>query len=231
MGQAALTGYGNRHRPTRLHGENACFLDMPEFPYPDTEGLIRLFFHSYLDVEVMVERKVGEWREMIEAALDELKPDFKMIANLPDRKSRWFWTEVLKTLSEPAQRMREAQTQVIRLERARQVAKRVFNVKGDDPGKHQWEQKLALARSSPIFEVASGLIGVRHAGKRYVALCPFHKDTNPSLHIYPKQNRWHCYGCGKGGDAIEFVKLHQKCGFKDAVEYLQRGREHARQGV
>lgn len=33
--------------------------------------------------------------------------------------------------------------------------------------------------------------------------CPFHKENHPSLHIYP--NGWYCFGCGKGGGAINFV--------------------------
>jgi DNA primase len=36
-------------------------------------------------------------------------------------------------------------------------------------------------------------------------VCPFHPDTDPSLKVYSDQNRWHCFGCGRGGSVIDFV--------------------------
>lgn len=40
-------------------------------------------------------------------------------------------------------------------------------------------------------------------------LCPFHDDHNPSLKIYEKTNTFHCFGCGKSGDVIEFIQLKE----------------------
>ncbi len=37
-------------------------------------------------------------------------------------------------------------------------------------------------------------------------LCPFHEDKTPSLKIYPETNTYHCFGCGKNGDAIQFIE-------------------------
>ena len=43
-------------------------------------------------------------------------------------------------------------------------------------------------------------IKLRPSGKELIGLCPFHKDTNPSLNIDPIKNVWHCKGaCGEGG--------------------------------
>lgn len=36
-------------------------------------------------------------------------------------------------------------------------------------------------------------------------VCPFHPDTDPSLKVYSDQNRWHCFGCGRGGTVLDFV--------------------------
>ena len=36
-------------------------------------------------------------------------------------------------------------------------------------------------------------------------LCPFHKDDKPSLRIYPETNTYHCFGCDKTGDVIQFI--------------------------
>ncbi|MFL0091309.1 CHC2 zinc finger domain-containing protein [Tenacibaculum maritimum] len=41
--------------------------------------------------------------------------------------------------------------------------------------------------------------------------CPFHKDDTPSLRIYPDTNTYHCFGCGKTGDVIQFIQDIEKC--------------------
>ena len=46
--------------------------------------------------------------------------------------------------------------------------------------------------------------------KHGMLLCPFHDDHNPSLKVYPETNTFHCFGCGKSGDVIEFIQLKEK---------------------
>ncbi len=54
-------------------------------------------------------------------------------------------------------------------------------------------QRLAEARG----------IKLRSSGKELIGLCPFHRDTRPSLNIDPVKNVWDCKGaCGEGGDVI-----------------------------
>jgi DNA primase len=50
---------------------------------------------------------------------------------------------------------------------------------------------------------------LKRNGAGYVALCPFHADSNPSLSVFQKENEWFfkCHGCDKGGDLIGFVEL------------------------
>lgn len=53
--------------------------------------------------------------------------------------------------------------------------------------------------------------------------CPFHSgDRDASLKVYPAQNSWHCFGCGKGGSVIDFVMEMEKIGFREALVYLDR---------
>lgn len=42
-----------------------------------------------------------------------------------------------------------------------------------------------------------------------MVICPFHQDDKPSLQLYPKTNTWHCFGCGKGTDVIDFIQLKE----------------------
>ncbi|MBU1006957.1 MAG: hypothetical protein KKH08_05125 [Candidatus Omnitrophica bacterium] len=55
---------------------------------------------------------------------------------------------------------------------------------------------------------------------RNKAICPFHKEKTPSLSVNPNKGLWHCFGCGKGGDAINFIMLAESVTFKNAVKLL-----------
>lgn len=56
---------------------------------------------------------------------------------------------------------------------------------------------------------------------RHVGCCPFHSEKTPSFHIYPN-GHYHCYGCGKHGNAITFVKEKMGMDFVEAVRWLAR---------
>ena len=58
------------------------------------------------------------------------------------------------------------------------------------------------------------------SGKSLKGICPFHPDKNPSFFVWPESNRWKCFGCGLGGDVIDFVKAAQKISFKEAIKFL-----------
>jgi len=74
-------------------------------------------------------------------------------------------------------------------------------------------QRLAEARG----------VKLRRVGRNMMGLCPFHKDTSPSLSITPETNTWNCLGaCNKGGDVIEWVKYAEGVSFTHAVELLKR---------
>ncbi|MEZ4479931.1 MAG: CHC2 zinc finger domain-containing protein [Dehalococcoidia bacterium] len=79
----------------------------------------------------------------------------------------------------------------------------------------------SIRRDHPIADVvvASGL-QLRPLGGRLTGVCPFHGDTRPSLIVYPATQSYYCFGCGAGGDVIDFVARLNKVGFKEAVEML-----------
>jgi DNA primase len=80
----------------------------------------------------------------------------------------------------------------------------------------------AIRRDHPIADVAaaSGL-DLRQTGGRLTAVCPFHGDTRPSLVVYPANQSYFCFGCGAGGDVIDFVSRLHRVGFREAAAFLK----------
>jgi len=56
--------------------------------------------------------------------------------------------------------------------------------------------------------------------RNFMAICPFHSDTKPSLRIYPHTQSFNCFGCKAHGDVIDFITLHHKIPFWDALTLL-----------
>nr|WP_236842370.1 DNA primase [Boudabousia tangfeifanii] len=79
----------------------------------------------------------------------------------------------------------------------------------------------AVRDRSDIERIVSEHVTLRPAGVGSLkGLCPFHDEKTPSFHVRPSLNRWHCFGCGEGGDVISFVeKIHHQS-FVEAVEWL-----------
>ena len=74
-----------------------------------------------------------------------------------------------------------------------------------------------------IEDVVSQYVQLRPDGvDSQKGLCPFHDEKTPSLHIRPHIGRWHCFGCGEGGDVISFVERIEHVSFVEAVEILAR---------
>ena len=85
------------------------------------------------------------------------------------------------------------------------------------------ETKERIKREISIQRLAEARgIKLRRVGRSLMGLCPFHKDTNPSLSIDPVKNEWHCFGCDRKGDVIEWVKYAEGVSFTHAVELLKR---------
>ncbi len=69
-----------------------------------------------------------------------------------------------------------------------------------------------------IYEVISSFIQLKRAGSNYKACCPFHNEKTASFSVNPAKGIYKCFGCDKGGNAIEFIKQHENVEFKEAVE-------------
>ncbi|MGE3856853.1 MAG: CHC2 zinc finger domain-containing protein [Dehalococcoidia bacterium] len=82
----------------------------------------------------------------------------------------------------------------------------------------------AIRAAHPIAAtIQSAGVELRQRGRRFVAQCPFHRDTAPSLTVYPDTASWYCYGCEIGGDVFEFVRRIRGLSFKEAADALAGG--------
>ncbi|MFN4181727.1 MAG: DNA primase [bacterium] len=78
-----------------------------------------------------------------------------------------------------------------------------------------------LQRISPL-QFYSRYLRLRQAGENYKALCPFHHDRNPSLHIQPHTGLWYCFGCHRGGNLIQFLMAMEHLSFSEAMAFLAK---------
>jgi len=79
----------------------------------------------------------------------------------------------------------------------------------------------AIRRDHPISDVAAAAgLELRPKGGRLVGVCPFHGDTRPSLVVYTANRSYYCFGCGAGGDVIDFVSRLHRVDFREAVALL-----------
>jgi len=79
-----------------------------------------------------------------------------------------------------------------------------------------------LKKDTSILDVLEryGVPAERQGNGKFMVLCPFHEDKNPSLSVDPLKNVWHCFGCQKGGSSIDFVMEKEGLSFKEAVDLL-----------
>lgn len=71
-----------------------------------------------------------------------------------------------------------------------------------------------------IANVISEYMPIKQSGSNYKGLCPFHGEKTPSFHISSSKQIYKCFGCGEGGDVINFVMKMENLDFIDAVKLL-----------
>jgi DNA primase len=78
-----------------------------------------------------------------------------------------------------------------------------------------------VVAAADMVEVVSQRTPLRRAsGSRFTGRCPFHEEKTPSFSVNPVEKLYYCFGCGKGGDVISFVRETENLDFVGAVEWL-----------
>ncbi|WP_244929100.1 DNA primase [Nocardioides sp. W7] len=89
------------------------------------------------------------------------------------------------------------------------------------PGRIREQSIVEVREKARIDEVVSQYVTLRNGGGgSQKGLCPFHDEKSPSFHVTPSRGFYHCFGCQKGGDVINFLMEHDKLSFAEAVERL-----------
>ncbi|WP_338798988.1 DNA primase [Acidovorax sp. DW039] len=71
-----------------------------------------------------------------------------------------------------------------------------------------------------VVDIVGRYVQLKKGGANFMGLCPFHGEKSPSFSVSPSKQFYHCFGCGKNGNAISFLMEHAGMGFVEAVQDL-----------
>jgi len=77
-----------------------------------------------------------------------------------------------------------------------------------------------LINRTDVVEIVGRYVQLKKGGANYMGLCPFHGEKSPSFSVSPAKQFFHCFGCGKNGNAIGFLMEHGGMSFIEAVKDL-----------
>lgn len=77
-----------------------------------------------------------------------------------------------------------------------------------------------LKYKTDIVDVISRYVTLSKRGSNYVGLCPFHSEKTASFTVYPKTQSFYCFGCGAGGDCVNFIRGIEHLDWQEAVKYV-----------
>ena len=77
-----------------------------------------------------------------------------------------------------------------------------------------------LVARADVVDIVGRYVQLKKAGANFSGLCPFHAEKSPSFTVSPSKQFYHCFGCGKNGNAIGFLMEHAGMNFIEAVKDL-----------
>jgi DNA primase len=76
--------------------------------------------------------------------------------------------------------------------------------------------------AAQITDVIQDFISLKRRGANYLGLCPFHNEKTPSFTVSPAKGIFKCFGCGKGGNSVNFIMEHEHLSYPEALKYLAK---------
>jgi len=77
-----------------------------------------------------------------------------------------------------------------------------------------------IIQTAEITEVVQDFVNLKKRGTNYLGLCPFHNEKTPSFNVSPSKGIFKCFGCGKGGNAVQFIMEHEHLSYPEALKFL-----------
>ena len=80
----------------------------------------------------------------------------------------------------------------------------------------------SILEASRIEDVVGEFVSLKKRGSNLIGLCPFHNEKTPSFNVSPVRGIYKCFGCGKGGNAVNFLMEHEHYTYPEALKYLAK---------
>ena len=84
------------------------------------------------------------------------------------------------------------------------------------------ETKELILAQTDIVDLINPHVPLKRVGSQFRGLCPFHNEKSPSFYVTPSMQRFKCFGCGEGGDAISFLMKYRNIPYPEAVAELAK---------
>lgn len=79
-----------------------------------------------------------------------------------------------------------------------------------------------IIAAADVVEVIKDFVSLKKRGVNYIGLCPFHNEKTPSFSVSPAKGIYKCFGCGKGGNAVNFIMDHEQLGYVESLKFLAK---------
>lgn len=79
-----------------------------------------------------------------------------------------------------------------------------------------------IKNAADIVELISEHVPLKRSGANYLGICPFHKDSKPSMYVSPSKQIFKCFSCDTGGDVLKFWSEYHKKSFTESIQDLAR---------
>ncbi|MBT4295637.1 MAG: DNA primase [Candidatus Marinimicrobia bacterium] len=77
-----------------------------------------------------------------------------------------------------------------------------------------------VREANDVVEVISDYVQLKRSGRNFFGRCPFHNEKTPSFSVSPDKQIYHCFGCGAGGNVINFIMEHERLDFLSSIKLL-----------
>ena len=79
-----------------------------------------------------------------------------------------------------------------------------------------------IFETASIEEVVGDFVSLKKRGVNYIGNCPFHNEKTPSFTVSPTKRIYKCFGCGKGGNSINFIMEIEHFNYPEALKFVAK---------